>query len=526
MDNQLTIPAILRRAETFFGDKEIISRLPDGSHQRQTYATLLERARRLAGGIRRLNLPPGARVATLCWNHHQHLEAYYGLPAAGMVLHTLNPRLPREDLAYIMAHAGDEALLVDGDLLEKMERLEGQVKLRHLIVVNGGRQRPSGSLEYEELLGSGERMDRWRDVNESDPAAMCYTSGTTGRPKGVVYSHRTIALHSLATALPDAFSLGERDTVLAAVPMFHANAWGLPFTSALVGARQVLARNAFDAASLLSQLAQERVTFTAGVPTIWLSVLEELDRNPGRYDLTSLRTIVVGGAPCPAALIRAFQERHRVRLIASWGMTEMAPVGTMGRTEDDAERDEDFYRRRSRPGRPIPFVEVRLRQDELPVAWDGVAMGELEVRGPWVARDYYNLESDTSFTRDGWFRTGDIASIDRSGCLEIRDRAKDLIKSGGEWISSVTLEHALMDHPAVAEAAVIAIADARWQERPMAIVVLRPGISAGAADLRAHLTARFPAWYVPERYEFVSALPRTGTGKVWKQGLREKFRGP
>jgi fatty-acyl-CoA synthase len=347
---------------------------------------------------------------------------------------------------------------------------------------------------------------------------MCYTSGTTGRPKGVVYSHRAIVLHSLACALPDVFALGEHDRILAAVPMFHANAWGLPYTAALVGAAQVLPRNALDPESLLELLASERVTFTAGVPTIWLGVLEELARQGNGADLSALKAIVVGGGACPPSLIERFEGEHGITVVTSWGMTEMTPVGTIGRA--DPHRAESSQER-SRPGRPLPLVESRVVKDGTATEWDGRTMGELEVRGPWVAAGYHREHP----TWSDWFPTGDIATIDPSGVIEIRDRAKDLIKSGGEWISSVALESGLMGHPAVLEAAVIAMPDPKWQERPLAIVVLRQGAEATAEELVAYLAGQFPAWYLPDRIEFTDSIPRTGTGKFRKQLLRERFAG-
>jgi fatty-acyl-CoA synthase len=418
-----------------------------------------------------------------------------------------------------MEHAGDQVLIADRDLLEHAGGWRGP-----LIVIGDTGGLPPDTLSYDRLVEDAPQREAPEDPDEGAAAAMCYTSGTTGRPKGVLYSHRAIVLHSLASALPDAFNLGENDTILAAVPMFHANAWGLPYTAALVGAQQVFARNAFDAAHLLSLIVGERVTFAAGVPTIWLQVLQELDRAPGGYDLSALRSIVVGGGACPPEMIRGYEERHGIGIITSWGMTEMTPVGTIGRNTPTLGEAAQAYSQRANPGRPLPLVELRLRQNDRDLPWDGVSMGELEVRGPWVARTYYASADDTGFTSDGWFRTGDIASIDRHGGLTIRDRAKDLIKSGGEWISSVALENALLGHPAVAEAAVIAIPNPTWQERPLALVVLRPMAAATEADLRAHLAREFPDWYLPDAFVFVETIPRTGTGKAQKQLLREQFR--
>ena len=355
---------------------------------------------------------------------------------------------------------------------------------------------------------------------------MCYTSGTTGRPKGVLYSHRAIVLHSFAAGLRDSLAIGEDDTILPIVPMFHVNAWGLPFTGALFGANQVFPGPYLDPASVLALLVSERVTLTAGVPTVWLGVLQELDRHPGAYDLSALRAIAIGGSAAPMSMIRAYQERHGISLLHAWGMTELTPLGTIGNLPSDlraASRD-DQYRYRSKQGTPLPFVEIRARTAQGLVPWDGQTMGELEVRGPWVASSYYNVEgSEARFTHDGWFRTGDIVTIAASGCIEIADRAKDLVKSGGEWISSVALENALMGHPAVAEAAVIAVPHPKWDERPLAVVVLRPGASASYEDLRAHLAPNFAKWWLPDAVEFASEIPRTSAGKFKKSVLREQF---
>jgi fatty-acyl-CoA synthase len=522
MDFPLTIPAILRRAESLFGAREIVSRRADGTLHRSSYAECLERSRRLGNALLQLGLTPGSRVATLCWNHHRHLEAYFGVPSAGLVLHPLNLRLPIADLAYILHHAGDEALLVDEDLLPLLEGLPGSTALKHVVVCRDAvaRGRVGDTLDYEDLIRSVPAPNHWDDPDEGSAAAMGYTSGTTGNPKGVVYSHRAMVLHSLACALPDGFALGESDVVLAAVPMFHANAWGLPFTAAMVGAAQVLPRNAFDAKTLLALLTGERVTFTAGVPTIWLGLAEEIKQAATQPDLSALRTIVVGGGSCPPSLIQYFEASLGLRVVTSWGMTELTPVGTIGRARTN--RNEN-YRERARPGRPLPLVEARVSKDGRIAEWDGRTMGELQVRGPWVAAGYYADSTHDGITEDGWFRTGDIATIDPDGIVEIRDRAKDLIKSGGEWISSVALENGLLGHPAVSEAAVIAVSHPRWQERPLAIVKLREGSAVEAGELLEHLKGLFPDWYLPDRIEFTDRIPRTGTGKILKQALREKY---
>ena len=527
MDYQLNVPAILRRGEQLFGDKEIVTRLPDRSWHRYTYSDFAARARQLAAALRNeLGLGDGDRVATLCWNHHQHLEAYVGVPVGAMVTHTLNLRLHPEDLTYIAKHAGDRVLIADKVLWPLCENFVGGCGFEHLVAVGDG-PTPEGAIEYEDLVESAEPEDLPdRDLDERSAAAMCFTSGTTGRPKGAVYSHRAIAIHSLAAAMAGALAITEKDTVLPVVPMFHANAWGFPFTCTLVGAKQVLPGPFLDAASLLEAFAAERVTITAGVPTIWLGILNELDANPGKHDVSSIRCMVVGGSAAPQSMIEAFEKRHGLRVLHAWGMTETCPLGSVSDpTTRELELPEDEqYRYRAKQGIPAPFFEIRARGAEGLVPWDGESMGELEVRGVWVSSGYHDSpESADRWTDDGWFRTGDVVTIEPHGYIEIQDRAKDLVKSGGEWISTVALENALMGHPAVAEAAVIAVPDEKWQERPLAVVVLKPGASASEEELCAHLAPHFAKWWLPDRFEFVEEIPKTAVGKFRKTALREQF---
>jgi fatty-acyl-CoA synthase len=527
MDYQLTLCAILRRAEQLFGRKEIVTRLADKSFHRYTYADCVRRAKQLSVALQQLGVQSGDRVATFCWNHHQHLEAYFGVPASGAVLHTLNLRLHPDDLTYIINEADDKAILIDSALLPLFEKFRERVGIDHVIVVGDHGGAPDGYLDYEQFLAAVDPGEfSYPELAENQAAAMCYTSGTTGQPKGVLYSHRAIVLHSLGIALPDSVGLRESDVVLPVVPMFHVNAWGLPFAATFVGAKQVFPGPHLDPTSLLEAYQNERVTLTAGVPTIWLGILQALDEHPGAYDLSNLHTLAVGGAAAPKTMIRDFQERHGLNVLHAWGMTETTPLGTVARIESDPEASEDEqYDRRAKQGQPVPLVEIRARNAEGVVPWDGETMGELEVRGPWVAAVYYK-ETTTGdrFTPDGWFRTGDIVTIDERGWMEIQDRAKDLVKSGGEWISSVALENALMGHPAVAEAAVIALPHPKWQERPLAAVVLADGKKATADELRAYLGERFAKWWVPDSVEFVEEIPRTAVGKFKKTVLRERFR--
>ena len=535
MDFPLSIPAIVRRAGALFKHKTVASRLADRTIARRTNADVLERANRLAAALIGLGVRPGDRVATLGWTSQPHLEAYLAIPSIGAVLHTLNLRLHHDDLIYIINDAKDRVLLVDECLLPLFERVRPHVNIERVLVMSrtgtgqaGGSGAARGTfLDYEELLAASDPAGFVPvELDENDAAAMCYTSGTTGRPKGVLYSHRALVLHSFSQGLRDSLGIGEDDTILPIVPMFHVNAWGLPFTATLLGANQVLPGPFLDAPSVLDLLVSERVTLTAGVPTVWLGVLNELDKNPGVYDLSALRAIAIGGSAAPVSMIRAYQERHGITIIHAWGMTEMTPLGTIGTLPsalNGAPIDEQ-YRYRSKQGTPLPLVEIRARTAENLTPWDGQTMGELEVRGPWVASSYYNTDGpDARFTDDGWFKTGDIVTISEGGCIEIADRAKDLVKSGGEWISSVALENALMGHPAVSEAAVIAVPHPKWDERPLAVVVLRAGQCATCDELLAHLAPQFAKWWLPDAVEVVPEIPRTSAGKFKKSALREQF---
>jgi fatty-acyl-CoA synthase len=523
MDFQLTLPPVLRRAETFFGDREIVTRLPDRSFHRYTYRDMAVRAKRLAAALQKLGLERGDRVATLCWNHYQHLEAYFGIPCAGLVLHTLNLRLHPREVGYIAKHAGDRAVIVDRSLLPLYEQFAHETDVEHVFVVEDS---------YEELL-AGAEPEEWQEpeLGEGEAAAMCYTSGTTGRPKGVVYSHRSTILHALgvSTTSPLGLRVAHQDTLLPVVPMFHANAWGYPYEAALLGSQLVFPGPFLDPESLLEAMVQEKVTWTAGVPTIWLGMLQLLDANPGRWDLSHMKGMLVGGSAVPRALIAAYKERHGLEVVQGWGMTETSPVASvtdfLGDLADaDDETKFDYV---AMAGIPLPFVEIRARVGDEEVPWDGETMGELEVRGPWVAASYYgDAELQDRWTADGWFRTGDIVSIHPRGFIQIKDRSKDVIKSGGEWISSVDLENELMAHPAVAEAAVIAIPHEKWQERPLAVCVLKPGQAVSEEELRGHLGAKFAKWWLPDRFEFVDEIPKTAVGKFKKTALREQFAQP
>jgi fatty-acyl-CoA synthase len=556
-DYQLALTPLVERAEQLTPGRKVVSRRPDGSIHRTTLGETARRARRVATALKKLGIGDGDRVATLLWNQPEHLELYFAIPLMGAVLHTLNPRLSVDELSFIVADAQDRAIVVDESLLEVFETFRAAQDFEHVIVVSrshpvadgsigpaaapDGTPPPHGTIDYESLIAHAPPAE-WPQLDERRAAAMCYTSGTTGRPKGVVYSHRALVLHSLMAALPDAHSISGRDTILPVVPLFHANGWGLAYVAAFAGTGLVLPGPRLDAESVLELLADEQVTITAGVPTVWMAILQALDAQPDRWDLSSLRHLIVGGSAVPRSMFEGF-DRHGLTIIQAWGMTETSPMGTICRCApelDDAD-DDERYEFRARQGIPSPFVEIRARgEDGELIPWDDEAMGELEVRGPWVASAYHGERGAEKFTADGWFQTGDIVRIDSHGCIKIADRSKDLVKSGGEWISSVDLENNLMAHPAVLEAAVIAMPDEKWGERPLAVVVLCEGGADTSPDelrdllsdesrehlsneLRDHLSRHFAKWQLPDRFEFVEAIPRTATGKFKKTELRERF---
>ncbi|MGA7673313.1 MAG: long-chain fatty acid--CoA ligase [Nitrolancea sp.] len=528
MDYPLTIDTILRRAETLFGGREIVSQRPDKSLHRYAYRDMVRRARQLGVALSTLGVEPGDRVATFCWNHHQHLEAYFGVPCIAAVLHTLNIRLHPDDIAYIVNHAQDKIVLVDEVLMPLFEKVIPNINVDHIIVISENETVEGDRLSYESLLSIADPADFAPPaIDEKQAAAMCYTSGTTGRPKGAVYSHRAIVLHSMASNMADVLALREVDTVLPVVPMFHVNAWGLPFSSTLAGAKQVYPGPYLDPASLVSLMEREHVTFSAGVPTIWLGILQHLDQHKGSIDLSTLSRMAVGGQAAPAEMIRAYKDRHGIQIVHAWGMTETAPLGSVAQLPSDyvSASPEEQMRFLSTQGRPVPMLEARISAGGEIVPWDGESMGELEVRGSWVSSSYHNNpEGDVQFTADGWFRTGDIVSIDSLGYITIKDRSKDVIKSGGEWISSIALENQLMAHPAVAEAVVIAVEHPKWLERPAAVVVLREGASASQDELLDSLRPHFAKWWIPDTVLFVNEIPRTSTGKFMKAPLRDRYR--
>jgi len=527
MQVPLTLVHLFDRARKYFAATEIVSRRPDKTIQRSTYGEFHRRAQKLANALTRLGVKPGDRVATLAWNHCRHLEAYFAVPICGGVLHTLNPRLSVQDIAYIINHADDSVVILDDVLWPLWERLRPEVKPRHVIVWGHGQPVPEGAIDYEQLIEPELPDFSPPPIEENDAAGLCYTSGTTGHPKGVLYSHRALVVHSLISAVPDSFGLSKSDVVLPVVPMFHVNAWGLPFTATMVGAKQVFPGPHLDPVSVLNLLADEQVTLTAGVPTVWLAILDQLDCNPGKWNLKALHTMIVGGSAAPQSMIEGFEKRYGLRIVHAWGMTEMSPIGTLCKPGPRGARlpEPERFRLRAMQGTAVPFVDVRAVGDQGEVPWDGKSMGELHVRGPCVARSYFRNPAEADkFTMDGWFRTGDVVTIDPEGYVRITDRSKDLIKSGGEWISSVDVENALMGHPAVKEAAVVAVPHEKWSERPVACVVLKEGAKASDEELRAWLEPRFAKFWLPDAFVFLQQIPRTATGKFLKAALREQLR--
>lgn len=527
MSVPLTLNHFLERAGRLFGEQEIVSRMPDKSLHRYKYKDFHRRARALADALQHAGLKKGDRVATFMWNHYAHYESYFGIIAAGGVLHTLNLRLAADDIAFIANHAGDRFLIVDDVLLPLFEQWRAKVNLERVIVVSlTGGSAPAGMQDYEAFLQTATGQFNYPDMDENDACAMCYTSGTTGKPKGVVYSHRSQVLHSLGQAMPDAMNLSGRDVVLPVVPMFHANAWGVPYTAAMLGVKMVFPGPHLHPADILPLMESEQVTLSCGVPSIWLPMVQLLETNPGKWRLHPKLRLTVGGAAVPEAMIRSYAKLG-IDVMQGWGMTETSPLATVSKItalQEDMSADERFATL-AKQGYPIALVDIRTWGDDGECAWDGSSVGEIQVRGPWITGSYYNLPlSADSFTNDGWLRTGDVASLDPLGVVKITDRTKDLIKSGGEWISSVDLENAIMGHPAVQEAAVIAVPHPKWSERPLAVMVLKPGASATTEDIRTHLSGQFAKWAVPDAYVFVDALPKTSTGKFLKTKLREDYR--
>ena len=525
MDVPLTLAQIADRAELWMGDGTITSRRPDRGLHHTTYRDVIGRARRLARALIAAGIRTGDRVATLMWNHAEHLEAYFGIPLSGGVLHTLNLRLHPDEIAFIANDAGDRIVIVDCVLMPLLEKVIAAGAKFERVIVNVQTAEQVFDCPYETFISGAPQDVALPVLAESDALGVCYTSGTTGKPKGVVYSHRSTILHTLVAALPDALAISRADTLLPVVPMFHVNAWGLPYISAMTGTKVVFPGPYLDPPSLLELLSSERVTVAAGVPTIWLGIREAIDANPGKWPLVDGLRMIVGGSAAPEQLIRDF-DRLGMRLLHAWGMTETSPIGTVCRlTPELAAADEATqYRMRATQGLPVPLVELRIVNEAGEVPRDNATSGEVHVRGPWITAHYSNGETPDRWTSDGWFRTGDVARQTPAGYLQLTDRIADLVKSGGEWIATVEIENALMCHPAVREAAVVGVAHPKWSERPLAAVVLKPGMTATADELRAFIAPKFAKFWLPDAIVFVDAIPRTSAGKFKKTELRAQFK--
>jgi fatty-acyl-CoA synthase len=531
MNVPLTVGSLLERAEKFFPKKQIVSRTLSGIH-RFTYKEIGERTRRLASALENLGVGKGDRVGTFAWNHHRHLEVYFAAPGMGAVLHTINIRLSPEHVSYIINHAEDKVLLIDEDLLPLIERSKDHFKtVEAYIIMTDKEDLPETTLEpvysYEELLREASpNFEFVKDIDENEPAGMCYTSATTGNPKGVVYSHRGIVLHSFAFGLADTAALSETDVVLPVVPMFHANAWGLPFAATWFGSTQVLPGPLFTPKLLADLIEREKVTFTAGVPTIWLGLLNELEK--GSYDTSSLRSIVCGGSAAPRGMIKAFETKYKIPFLHAYGMTETTPLATVSRLKSYQVGldEEEILDIRSKQGLLVPGLEMKVIGGNGEVKWDGEEMGELLLRGPWIADEYYKDDRSNDAFKDGWLYTGDVATVDEEGVIKLVDRTKDLIKSGGEWISSVDLENALMAHDAVFEASVVAVPHQQWQERPIACVVLKEQYKdkGDKQELLDFIAPQFAKWWLPDDIVFMEEIPKTSVGKFLKRALRDQLK--
>ena len=533
MDYPLTLTHFFERARRLFPGKRLATRVPGAPLFEYTYAAFAERVARLAGGLSVLGVTRGDRVATLAWNSHRHLELYWAAPLSGAVLHTVNLRLAAADLAYIINHAGDTVLFVDASLWPVLAPIREELRTVRRIVVMPDGPLPSlvdepDVVEYETLLAEARPVDQWPKLAENDAAGMCYTSGTTGHPKGVVYSHRAIFLHSMGVAMADTLAISERDVILHVVPMFHANAWCVPFAGTMAGATQIFAGPHPQPRDIAELIQRERVTFVGAVPTVWIAVKELVEKEA--YDLSSVRCIPIGGSAAPRALIEHYEKKLGVSMTHAWGMTETSPLGTVSRLKSYMEDrpDAERFAVRAKQGYAVAGIDLRAVDEAgREVPWDGRTAGELQVRGPWVLRAYYdNPDTAGQFTEDGWFRTGDVVTIDAEGYIQITDRTKDLIKSGGEWISSVDLENLIMGHPKVMEAAVVSVPHAQWVERPLACVVPKPGLAGeiDAAEILDFLRPRVARWWLPDGVVFLDAIPKTGVGKFDKKVLRERFR--
>jgi fatty-acyl-CoA synthase len=531
MNVPLTVSSLLERAEKYFPKKEVISRTLSGVH-RFNYRDIGKRTRRLSSSLETLGINRGDRVATFAWNHHRHLEIYFAAPGMGAVLHTINIRLSPEHISYIVNHAEDKVIFIDEDLLPVLEKVKDELTtVKAFVIMTDKNELPETTLSpvysYESLISEGNQDYEFvKDIDENDPAGMCYTSATTGNPKGVVYSHRGIVLHSFALGMADTAALSEYDTCMPVVPMFHANAWGLPFAATWFGTNQILPGPQFTPKLLAEFIEKEKVTITAGVPTIWLGLLNELEK--GEYNTSSVRAILCGGSAAPRGMIKTFETKFGIPFLHAYGMTETTPLVTVSKLKS-YERDLDEEKMldiRSKQGLLVPGLEMKVISSSGEVNWDGKEMGELLVRGPWIASEYYKDERSKEAFRDGWLYTGDVATVDEEGIIKLVDRTKDLIKSGGEWISSVDLENALMAHEGVFEASVVAVPHDQWQERPIACVVLKDSYKNEITkeELQQFIAPQFAKWWLPDDIIFMEEIPKTSVGKFLKRALRAQLK--
>jgi fatty-acyl-CoA synthase len=533
MDYPLTLTQLFERSRKIFHRKTMATRVPGSGLQRYTYADYADRVCRLAAALAKLGLKKGDRVGTFAWNSHRHMEVYFAAPLMGMVLHTVNIRLSAQDLTYIINHAEDSVLIVDASLWPLLEPIRKDLpSVKHVIVMKDSpaAEIPAGALDYEALVADAKPVEAWPALEETDAAGMCYTSGTTGHPKGVVYTHRGVYLHCFASSTVDVLGICERDVILHIVPMFHANAWCVPFAGVMNGSTQIFGGPNPQPRDIIEIVHNERVTLVGAVPTVWVAIQAILEKEP-QWDISSIRCIPIGGSAAPKTLIQDFDKKYGAYMLHAWGMTEMTPLGTVCRPRSYTDNlpEEERYNIRAKQGAIVAGVDMRIVDDAGKIqSWDGKSVGEIQVRGPWITSGYYNNPAGAAqFTEDGWFRTGDVAAIDPEGYVQITDRTKDLIKSGGEWISSVDMETTIMGHPKVLEAAVIAVPHPRWQERPIACVVAKPEFKGAITEqeILDYLTPLVAKWWLPDEVVFIDAVPKTSVGKFDKKVLREQFKG-
>jgi 3-(methylthio)propionyl---CoA ligase len=534
MQQPLLISTLLVHAERHHGEQEMVSRRVEGDIHRTTYREVAARSRKMANALAALGIESGDRVATLAWNGYRHVELYYAVSGSGAVLHTLNPRLHPDQVVYIADHAEDQALFFDLTFLPLVEAIAGRVKtIRTFVAMTDRSRMPAtttipGLLCYEDLADAASDVFAWPEFDERQASSLCYTSGTTGNPKGVLYSHRSTLLHTFAISLPDALNCSARDVILPVVPMFHVNAWGLPYAACMNGSKLVFPGPGLDGKSLYELFEAEGVTLSAGVPTVWQGLLGYVEANGLKF--STMRRTIIGGSACPPAMMKAFQERYDVQVLHAWGMTEMSPVGTVATLKGGQVKlgAEQRFALQSKQGRAVYGVDMKIvGADGAELPWDGEQSGELMVRGPWVIEKYFRDEGGDPLVADaeghGWFPTGDVASIDHEGFMQITDRSKDVIKSGGEWIGSIDLENIAMAHPGVAMAACIAAQHAKWDERPLLIVVRKPNAELTREELISFYEGRIAKWWTPDDVVFVDAIPLGATGKMLKNRLREQY---